>query len=133
MGNDEKVKYWIDISKYDLETAEAMLKSKKFLYVGFMCHQAIEKILKGYYYSTYKEVPPFTHNLTYLAEKCNIYKEFSDEDKDLIDTLEPLNVEARYPTYKKKLLRNLNHKNCLEILKKTKKLYQWIKKKLSKK
>jgi len=38
MGNDEKVKYWIDISKYDLETAEVMLKSKKFLYVGFMCH-----------------------------------------------------------------------------------------------
>ncbi len=133
MGNDEKINYWLNISKYDLETAEAMLKSKKFLYVGFMCHQAIEKILKGYYYSIHKEVPPFTHNLTYIAEKCNIYKEFSDEYKDLIDTLEPLNVEARYPTHKKKLMQNLSYEKCLEILKETKKLYQWIKKKLSKK
>lgn len=35
--------YWIEIAKYDLETAEAMLKSKRYLYVGFMCHQSIEK------------------------------------------------------------------------------------------
>lgn len=39
--------YWIEIAKYDLETAEAMLKSKRYLYVGFMCHQSIEKILKA--------------------------------------------------------------------------------------
>jgi hypothetical protein len=33
---EEKVKYWIELSDYDLETAEAMLKSKRFLYVGLM-------------------------------------------------------------------------------------------------
>jgi HEPN domain-containing protein len=42
----EKVKYWIDLSDYDLETAEAMLSSGRYLYVGFMCHKAIEKIIK---------------------------------------------------------------------------------------
>jgi HEPN domain-containing protein len=40
-------KYWLEIASYDLKTAEAMLNSKRFLYVGFMCHQSIEKILKG--------------------------------------------------------------------------------------
>jgi hypothetical protein len=40
---DSKIKYWIDLSDYDLETAEAMFQSKRFLYVGFMCHQTIEK------------------------------------------------------------------------------------------
>jgi len=40
-----KVLYWIEISDYDLDTAEAMLESKRYLYVGFMCHQAIEKQL----------------------------------------------------------------------------------------
>ncbi|MGB9745400.1 MAG: HEPN domain-containing protein, partial [Bacteroidales bacterium] len=41
---DDKVKYWQDLSDYDMETAVAMLKSRRYLYVGFMCHQAIEKI-----------------------------------------------------------------------------------------
>lgn len=38
MTNNEKVNYWIDIAEYDLETAKAMFTSKRFLYVGFMCH-----------------------------------------------------------------------------------------------
>lgn len=36
---DEKVAYWLDLAEYDLETAMAMLETKRFLYVGFMCHQ----------------------------------------------------------------------------------------------
>jgi hypothetical protein len=35
--------YWFDIAEYDLETARVMLQGKRFLYVGFMCHQVIEK------------------------------------------------------------------------------------------
>ena len=42
-----KVKYWTELSEYDMKTAEAMLQSKRYLYVGFMAHQAIEKILKA--------------------------------------------------------------------------------------
>lgn len=43
---DKKVKYWLDLAKYDLETAKAMLDTKRYLYVGFMCHQTIAKGLK---------------------------------------------------------------------------------------
>ena len=46
---NEKIQYWIDIAEYDLETARVMLEGRRFLYVGFMCHQVIEKALKGYY------------------------------------------------------------------------------------
>lgn len=45
----DTVKYWIELSDYDLVTADAMLESGRYLYVGFMCHQAIEEILKAYY------------------------------------------------------------------------------------
>lgn len=45
---DEKVKYWLELSEYDLETAFAMLNSRRYLYVGFMCHQTIEKIFKAW-------------------------------------------------------------------------------------
>lgn len=44
---ETKIKYWIELSDYDLETAEAMLLSKRYLYVGFMCHQTIEKAFKA--------------------------------------------------------------------------------------
>ncbi|MFO7761664.1 MAG: HEPN domain-containing protein [Thermodesulfobacteriota bacterium] len=41
----ENIKYWIEMSDYDLQSAEAMLESGRYLYVGFMAHQSIEKIL----------------------------------------------------------------------------------------
>ncbi|MCK9450326.1 MAG: HEPN domain-containing protein [Bacteroidales bacterium] len=66
---EEKVKYWIDLSDYDLETAEAMLVSKRYLYVGFMCHQTIEKAFKAYFTFLKSDVAPFSHSLSYIAKK----------------------------------------------------------------
>ena len=64
---DDKVTYWIELSDYDLETAEAMLRTKRYLYVGFMCHQAIEKIFKAYFVLLKSESTPYSHSLSYLA------------------------------------------------------------------
>jgi HEPN domain-containing protein len=44
MTIEEKIQYWVGISDYDMETAVTMLRSKRYLYVGFMCHQVVEKI-----------------------------------------------------------------------------------------
>ena len=49
---NDRIKYWLDLSDYDIETANAMLNSKRFLYVGFMCHQTIEKVFKAYFFKT---------------------------------------------------------------------------------
>lgn len=38
----DKVAYWYDTAKYDIDTAEAMYSTERWLYVAFMCHQAIE-------------------------------------------------------------------------------------------
>ncbi len=127
---NEKIKYWIDLSDYDLETAEAMQKSHRFLYVGFMCHQTIEKILKAYFTYTKNDTAPFSHSLSYLAKKAELYKLLSEEQKNFIDLLEPLNIEARYPSHKEKLLKSLTEAKCSEILNKTKDLQKWIKEKL---
>ena len=48
MNNEESVNYWFDLAAYDLETAKVMLNGARYLYVGFMYHQAIEKALKGH-------------------------------------------------------------------------------------
>jgi HEPN domain-containing protein len=127
---DDKVKYWLELSDYDLETALAMLNSKRYLYVGFMCHQAIEKIFKSFYTSLKLETAPYSHSLSYLAKKGEFYEDFTEDQKDFIDQIEPLNIEARYPSHKERLLRSLTHEKCLEIIERTEQLQQWIKEKL---
>jgi len=127
---DDKVQYWLEISDYDLETAEAMLRSKRYLYVGFMCHQAIEKVFKAYYIAIKSEPAPFSHSLSYLAKKGDFYELCSEEYKDFIDQIEPLNIEARYPSHKERLMKSLTEEKCTEILKRTKELQIWIKEKL---
>lgn len=127
---DSKIKYWIDLSDYDLETAEAMLRSKRYLYVGFMCHQSIEKAFKAYYTKLKSETAPYTHSLSYLAKQADFYERFSETQKEFIDQIEPLNIEARYPSHKERLLKSLTDVKCLEIIQSTKEIQKWIKEKL---
>jgi HEPN domain-containing protein len=130
MEIDEKIVYWVELSDYDLETAEVMQESKRLLYVGFMCHQVIEKILKALYVATQKSTPPYSHNLTLLAKDAGIFEELSDDQKDFINLIRPLNVEARYPSYKERIKQTLTEEKCRDILSQTKEFQQWIKQKL---
>ena len=58
--------------------------------------------------------------------------EMSEDFRDTIDMLDPLNVEARYPRQKDEIMKSLNGDRCMEILKRAKELFSWIKLKLSK-
>jgi HEPN domain-containing protein len=127
---DSKIKYWIDLSDYDIETSEAMLQSKRYLYVGFMCHQTIEKAFKAYYTKLKSETAPYTHSLSYLAKQGDFYEKFSEKQKEFIDQIEPLNIEARYPSHKERLLKSLTDEKCLEIIQSTKEIQKWIKERL---
>lgn len=95
--------YWLDIAEYDLATAKAMMYTKRYLYVGFMCHQCIEKTLKGYCVSVGMANPPYTHNLIMLAKKGGLIDELDEVQLDFLDFIQPLNIEARYPETKQRL------------------------------
>ncbi len=127
---DEKTKYWVDLSEYDLDTAKSMLETGRYLYVGFMCHQVIEKIIKGYWQHIKNELPPKTHNLSLLFKNTGLSELLSSDLSDFIDELEPLNIEARYPTYKDALISKMDKKYSESILNKTRDLHLWIKQKL---
>jgi len=127
MTTDEKVKYWIEISDYDLETAEAMFNTGRYLYVGFMCHQVIEKIFKALYSKLKEKTPPYTHKLIYLTQHGNFYDLLSEEQINFVLEVEPLNIEARYPEYKERLSKRLTPLYCKSLITKTKTLQRWIK------
>jgi len=99
-----RAEYWLDLADYDLKTAMAMLDTKRFLYVGFMCHQVIEKSFKGYYSQTTNELPEKTHNLMKLAKQSGLMELLPEEYINFVDQLDPLNIAARYPAAKEKLL-----------------------------
>jgi len=126
----EKTKYWLELSDYDIETASAMLESGRFLYVGFMCHQAIEKILKDFYFSFNETPAPYTHSLLYIVEKCGLKDKISEEQNSFLNEIEPLNIEARYPSHKKELLKSLNKGKCVYLIDNSIEFIKWVKTKL---
>ena len=71
---NDNVEYWLDLAEYDIGTAKVMLNGGRYLYVGFMCHQTIEKALKAVIARdcVEDEIPPKIHHLQKLAEKTTV-------------------------------------------------------------
>lgn len=130
MSAQNKIDYWIATAEYDLRTAESMLAAKHFLWVGFICHLVIEKMLKAQFTKVFNKIPPYTHNLLYLAEKSGIISQLAVSQKDFLDDLQQYNVRSRYPSDKDSLYKLLDFNKSKEILTKTKEMAEWVKSKL---
>ena len=130
MTKEEKIKYWVDLSDEDLRVAEGLLKLKHYLYVGFMCHQCIEKIFKAAYEQQICNTPPFIHGLVVLANKAGFFELLDEEQMSFLEQLNPLNIKARYPDYKKNLAKEMTETVCKNFIIKTQKLQQWTKEKI---
>jgi HEPN domain-containing protein len=130
MTTEEKVKYWINLSDEDLKIAKTMLENRYRLYTGFMCHQTIEKIFKASYEKLKNETPPYIHDLPRLAKLADFYDLFSEEQKLFLNTINSLNIEARYPDYKERIAKTLTDERCKQIFEQTKLLQQWTKEKI---
>jgi len=130
MTIDEKVQYWMDLANNDYAVAEDLMKTKRWLYVAFMCHQTLEKTIKGYHTKHRADDPPYIHNLTRLAEKSGLSELMDEEQLSFLDIMTPMNIEARYPDYKSRILVSLNEGVCKNIMDQTKQMQLWIKSKL---
>jgi HEPN domain-containing protein len=124
----ERVEYWLDTADYDLVSVKAMLQTKRYLYVGFLCHQVVEKCLKAYFWHSRKKEPPYTPNLLVLAEQSKLDTDSRDDVIVLFNELMPLNIQARYPDDKKLLLKALTKNRCEDLYQRTKEFSKWIKK-----
>jgi HEPN domain-containing protein len=129
---NDKTAYWLDLCDDDLMTAQALLKSERFLHMGFFCHMIAEKALKAIIAENTDEVPLKTHDLAKLADRGGIWESISDEQKELFKKLTPLQIEARYPEYKERIAATLTKNFCKKLLSETEEFLCWIKAQLGK-
>ncbi len=119
---------WVKQAEYDLETAEAMFNSERYIYAVFMYHLSIEKALKGFYEKKFKKDPLKLHDLAYLIHKIEL--NLPHQYKDFLKILNELSVPTRYPNEIGKLLKEYKKEKTESLLTQTKELLKWLKEKL---
>jgi len=130
MMDAEKVLYWIKLSDRDFNTAEYLAMGGHNFHAGYFCHQAVEKIMKGYFTKMKQDTPPFRNDLTGLAQKAELFDLMSDKQKDLLEDLNPLNIEARYPDYKSQIAQTMTKAVTQNIVTETREFLLWTKQKM---
>lgn len=133
MDNNEKFEHWQDIAEYDLETAEAMYKAGRYLYVVFMCQQAIEKLTKGLHVLHREEEAPRTHNIYSVfkkafdpSQKDEKFIRKEEEYAPFFAELLAYYISERYPSYREKLSNTIKQGKAEEVLKQTREVFTWL-------
>ncbi len=129
---NDKAEYWLNLCDDNLLTAKWLLEGKRYLDMGFFCHQIVEKALKSIIVNKTEKAPPKIHDLKKLSKIGCINEDLSAEQHTLLERLEPLQIEARYPEYRVNVSEALNPAYCAEILMETEAFLCWIKKKSEK-
>jgi HEPN domain-containing protein len=92
------------------------------------CHQSVEKALKAVFVRDYPpENLPYMHDLMKIAESSAVLNKLSQGQKGVLLELKPLNVEARYPEAKNRLLARLTYDYCTDLIERTEELIKWLK------
>jgi HEPN domain-containing protein len=128
MTNEEKFAYWLDIAEYDLKTAETMFAGGRWLYVVFMCQQAIEKLVKGLYLLYIDDNIPRIHNIGNVFSKFanKLPVETKEETYQLFEKLSLYYLETRYPEYKDKLSETTSEGVAKILLEKSREVFAWL-------
>jgi HEPN domain-containing protein len=128
MTTDEKYEYWLDIAEYDLESANAMFTTGRWLYVVFMCQQAIEKLVKGLYIMYIDDNVPHIHDIgkifSHFENKLQVT--VPKEKYDFFNVLSGYYLNNRYPEYTRKLSLQLNEAKAKEVLSQAKEEFKWL-------
>jgi HEPN domain-containing protein len=123
------VRIWMDRVEYDLETARAMNKAGRYLYVVFMCQQAVEKALKAILALQGKEIKPI-HKLPMLAENAGLLQEIDEETRMLFEDLSGYYLNARYKETIQSLSKAIGRKEARSYLTKSEKVVTWLTQKM---
>ena len=125
MEIQKEVKNWLDSAQYDMETADHMFSSGRYIYTIFMCHLAVEKLLKAKIEEITGKTPPKTHNLRHLIKLSDI--ELAEDMFVFLSKLSDVSIPTRYPEDFKELVKSYDGETAKIYLMRTKEAFQWIK------
>jgi HEPN domain-containing protein len=105
-----------------------MFVGGRWLYVAFMCQQAIEKLCKGLYVLHISDEVPRVHNISGVVVRFadKLPEPVTDERFRLFDKLTSFYMESRYPEYKEKLNAMLNEREAKALIAETKEAFAWL-------
>lgn len=119
-------KNWIALADYDLETARYMLKTGRNLYVVFLCHLALEKVLKALVTETTQTIPFKTHDLILLVKKGGL--DIPQEYLEFIGKINSASIPTRYPEDLERALKVYPKSIVRAYLNRTAEIIKWLKK-----
>jgi len=123
-SQNPSVQQWVEKAAYDLETAQAMLNSSRYVYVVFCCQQAVEKMIKAIIAHVTDELPPRIHNLIRLSERAGLQPDA--EQARLMRELSELYVQSRYPEQIESISSSAWQVVARDALPRTEKLVRWL-------
>jgi HEPN domain-containing protein len=109
----KEVENWVDSARYDLETAEHMFDTGRYIYTIFMCHLAVEKLLKAKVEEVTGKTPPKTHSLEYLVELVRLSP--PEETGRFLGELNNLSIVTRYPKDFQEMLKAFTKKRTKDF------------------
>lgn len=138
MTGYEKYEHWLTLSKYDIETSKIMLEAKRYSYVPVLCHQSVERMLKGMFICHTKKEASKSHNIPFLANKLaensrfleaeagkRFIKEKDDYEELMVDLM--FYYMSDYPfSYKKFSERFIEKDIAVNLYNNTVKLLNWL-------
>ena len=125
MTKKEVLNYWLTTAQDDLETAETLIKAKKYHHALFFSHLALEKLIKGLVYKNTNNHPLPIHNLKRLATQAKL--PFTVQQALDMKEMTSWNIEARYDDIKRKFYKKAAKEFTLRWWQKVKGLFQWLK------
>jgi HEPN domain-containing protein len=124
MDKEQRTGYWLSSAAHDLDAAESLFNNGKHDWSLFIGHLVIEKVLKAFLVEHTDGPPPRTHNLIRLADKTSLV--LSDEQRELLATINDFNIEARYPDYRHTFYELCTKEFTEEYFGKIKEMYRWL-------
>jgi HEPN domain-containing protein len=120
-----ETKNWLESAEYDLESARNMFSTGRYLYVVFLCHLTLEKMLKALVSEVTTEPAPRSHDLILLLRRSCIIPE--SNHLEFIGKLNNASIPTRYPVDIQQAIKDYPQEIAGNYLKQTEEIVVWLK------
>jgi HEPN domain-containing protein len=125
MGALKSPEEWLRQADYDMETADSMFNTGRYIYVVFMCRLSLEKALKGLHLHKLGRIAPRTHDLLGLTAGVGIRP--PEKTGRFLVKLNDAHIVTRYPEELATTERAYTQSVTQEFLQQSRAALEWIK------